>query len=165
MTIETVGIPGQLLAEYAAVSIAFEVTSVLSPQKGTDQLFALTERRLDSPYVKDYDAIGDRPWDWAARFHTSQWVQFLARDEGQNLGGATIAFGTSGLDMLEDRTDLAVIWDIRIAPALRGRGGYPGETRGGVLLSLAGILVAKPYLRVALPTRSVVCLAAFFWVY
>jgi GNAT superfamily N-acetyltransferase len=123
MTIETAGIPSRLLAEYATVPIAFDVTSILSAQKGgTDGHFILTERRLDSPYVKDYDAIGDRPQDWAARFDTSQWILFLARAEGQSLGGATVAFGTSGLDMLEDRSDLAVLWDIRIAPSFRGRG-------------------------------------------
>jgi GNAT superfamily N-acetyltransferase len=122
MKIETARIPSQLLAEYAAISIAFEVTSVLSARKGSDRLFDLTERRLDSPYIKDYDAVGDRPWDWAARFDTAQWGLFLARSEGQSLGGATVAFGTSGLDMLEGRSDLAVLWDIRIAPAFRGRG-------------------------------------------
>jgi hypothetical protein len=77
MTIETAGIPSQLLAEYAAVPIAFEVTSVLSAQRVTGGSFVLTERRLESPYVKDYDVIGDRPQDWAARFDTSQWGLFL----------------------------------------------------------------------------------------
>jgi hypothetical protein len=79
MTIETVSIPSQLLAEYAAIPMAFEVTSVLSAQQDTERSFVLTERRLDRPYVKDYDAIGDRPRDWASRFDTSQWVLFLAR--------------------------------------------------------------------------------------
>ena len=44
--------------------------------------------------------------------------------------------------------------------------GYAGQTRGGLLLSLAiltnavGILVAKPYLRLGLPVLSILCLAA-----
>src|SRR5262245_50249625 len=122
MTIETAGIPSQLLAEYAAVPIAFEVTSVLSAQKSTDRPFVLKERRLELPYVKDYDVIGNRPQDWAARFDTSQWVLFLARNEGQSVGGAAVAFGTPGLDILEGIGNLAVLWDIRVAPACRGRG-------------------------------------------
>lgn len=122
MQIETASIPSQLLAEYAVIPIAFDVASVLSAQKDADRSFILTERRLDSPYVKNYDAIGDRPLDWAARFDTSRWVLFVARAEGQSLGGATVAFGTPGLDMLEGRTDLAVLWDIRVAPASRGQG-------------------------------------------
>ena len=106
----------------AAVPIAFEVTSVLSAQNSTDRSSVLTERHLDSAYVKDYDAIGDRPLDWSARFDTSQWVLFVARAEGRSIGGAAVAFGTPGLHMLEDRNDLAVLWDIRVAAASRGQG-------------------------------------------
>ena len=122
MRIETAGIPSSLLVEYATIPIAFEVTSALSTQNSTDRSFVLTERHLDSPYVKDYDAIGDSPLDWAARFDTSQWVLLVARAESRRLGGATVAFGTPGLDMLEGRSDLAVLWDIRVAPASRGQG-------------------------------------------
>ena len=122
MRIETAGIPSQLLAEYATIPIAFEVTSVLSAQRGADRSFILAECRLDTPYIKDYDAFGDRPLDWAAQFDTSQWGLFLARAEGRSLGGATVAVRTPGLDMLEGRTDLAVLWDIRVAPGDRGRG-------------------------------------------
>jgi GNAT superfamily N-acetyltransferase len=123
MRIDTAGIPTYLLAEYATIPIAFEVASVMSAQKNADRPFTLTERHLDSPYVKDYDAIGgDRPLDWPARFDTSQWVLFVVRADGQSLGGATVALRTSGLDMLEGRNDLAVLWDIRVAPTSRGQG-------------------------------------------
>jgi GNAT superfamily N-acetyltransferase len=122
MKIETAGIPSQLLAEYATIPIAFEVTSVLSAQKGADQSFILLESRVDSSYIKDYDAVGDRPLDWAARFDTSQWRLFLARAGGLSVGGATVALRTPGLDMFEGRGDLAVLWDIRVAPGHRGRG-------------------------------------------
>jgi len=122
MMIETADVSSRLLVAYAAVPIAFEVTSVLSARRAADQSFVLTEHALESPYVKDYDAIGDGPLDWAARFDTSQWVLFVAQAEGRSLGGATVAFGTSGLDMLEGRRDLAVLWDIRVAPSARRRG-------------------------------------------
>jgi ribosomal protein S18 acetylase RimI-like enzyme len=122
MTIEIAGIPSQLLAEYAAIPIAFEVRSVLSALKGTERPVDLRESSVDPPYVKDYDAIGDRPLDWAARFDTSQWVLLLARSDGRSLGGATLALGTTGFQMSEDRSDLAVLWDIRVAPTARGRG-------------------------------------------
>src|SRR5262245_61504938 len=83
MTIESAGIPSQILAEYAAIPIAFEVTSILSAQNGRGGSSVLEERRLASPYVKDYDAVGDRPLDWPARFDTSQWVLFVAQAEGR----------------------------------------------------------------------------------
>ena len=122
MIIDTASIPGPHLAEYANVSIAFEVTSVLLAQPGTAGTFVLTERPVDQPYVKDYDALGERPETWAARFDTSRWGLLLARIEGRCLGGATVALDTSGLDMLEGRNDLAVLWDIRVASADRGQG-------------------------------------------
>lgn len=37
-------------------------------------------------------------------------------------GGALVAVATPGVDMLEGRDDLAVLWDLRVAPAWRGRG-------------------------------------------
>ena len=122
MRIETAGIPSHFLLEYAAVPIAFEVTSVLSAERGSDGSFLLRECPLESPYLKDYDTIGDRPPDWAARYDTSQWVLLMARAEGRCLGGTAVAFGPPGLDVLEGRRDLAVLWDIRVAPASRGRG-------------------------------------------
>jgi GNAT superfamily N-acetyltransferase len=122
MTIETAGVPSELLIEYSTIPIAFEVTSVLSAQRVANGPFVLAERRLDSPYLKDYDVVGDRPQDWVGRFDTSRWGLFVARSDIQAVGGATIALGTSDLDMLEGRTDLAVVWDIRITPARRRRG-------------------------------------------
>jgi GNAT superfamily N-acetyltransferase len=33
-----------------------------------------------------------------------------------------VAVGTAALDLLEGRSDLAVLWDIRVMPAVRGHG-------------------------------------------
>ena len=122
MTIEMAGVSSQLIADYAAIPIAFDVRSVLSAKESSSGSFLLTEYAVDDPYVKDYDAGSERPREWATRFDTSQWALFLARVEGRGVGGATVAFRTSGLDMLEGRTDLAVLWDIRVVPPFRGRG-------------------------------------------
>jgi GNAT superfamily N-acetyltransferase len=122
MPIETAAIPSPLLAEYAAIPIAFDVMSVLSVEKDGDGRFVLGEHPVARPYVKDYDAIGNGPRDWAGRFETSQWVLFLSRAEGHAVGGATVALGTPELEVLENRGDLAVLWDIRVAPTFRSRG-------------------------------------------
>lgn len=85
--------------------------------------FVLTERRLDAPYVKDYDAIeGEHPTQWARLFDVRNWGLFAARMDGQRIGGAVVAYDTPGLDMLEGRGDLAVLWDIRVTPEARGKG-------------------------------------------
>lgn len=112
-------------AELAYIPIAFEVESVFdvsAPDGGLGGL-VLSERRLDVPYVKDYDALeGEGPAQWARRFDVSNWGLIGAHSNGARVGGAVIAFDTAGVDMLEGRRDLAVLWDIRVAPQARGLG-------------------------------------------
>ncbi len=125
MRVEAAPDPAAALREYASVPIAFEVRSVLdvSEQDEGPAGFLLTERRLDAPYVKDYDAIpGEHPAGWAERFDVSRWGVIAAWVAGRRVGGAVVAFRTPELDMLEGRDDLAVLWDIRVAPEARGQG-------------------------------------------
>ncbi len=78
---------------------------------------------MDISQTKDYDAIdGEAPSSWPNRFDVSNWGFVVARSNGHRIGGAVIAFDTVGVDMLEERRDLAVLWDIRIDPAFRGQG-------------------------------------------
>lgn len=125
MKIEVAGGPAAALREYASVRAAFVVRAVLDvadPGEGTGG-FVLTERRLDAPYGKDYDAIeGEHPSTWAKRFDVSRWGVLAARVEGRRVGGAVVAFDTPGLEMLEGRRDLAVLWDIRVSSEARGHG-------------------------------------------
>src|SRR5262249_2258237 len=83
--------------------------------------FSLSERNVQAPYVKDYDAI-EGPLQWQRSFDMSNWGFFAARSEGLRLGGAVVAFDTAGLAMFEDRKDLAVLWDIRVANEAREKG-------------------------------------------
>jgi GNAT superfamily N-acetyltransferase len=113
------------LAEYASIPIAFEVNSALDIAGTFDgePRFELTERSLSTPYIKDYDAIdGEHPTQWPVRFDVSNWVVLAAWVDGRRVGGAVVAFDNAGLDMFEGRRDLAVLWDIRVAPEFRGQG-------------------------------------------
>jgi GNAT superfamily N-acetyltransferase len=125
MRIEVREEPITTIDEYASIPIAFEVSSILhvmATANGPGE-FVLTERPLDAPYIKDYDSInGEEPAQWARRFDLSNWVLFTARVEGDRIGGAVVAFNTPGLIMLEDREDLAILWDIRVSPKARGQG-------------------------------------------
>jgi GNAT superfamily N-acetyltransferase len=122
---EIVEEPIALAPELARIPISFEVESVFdvsAPGGGLGGLI-LSERGLDAPYVKDYDtAGGEHPAQWAARFDVSNWGLIGAHSHGGRVGGAVIAFNTQGVNMLEGRTDLAVLWDIRVSPEARGRG-------------------------------------------
>ncbi|MBM3763389.1 MAG: GNAT family N-acetyltransferase [Acidobacteria bacterium] len=95
--------PALNLTEYATVSIAFEIQHLLR--------------------TKDYDSIpGNAPTDWPNRFNMASWGLFSARLNGKLVGGAIVAHNTLDVDMLEGRTDLAILWDLRVAPEYRGQG-------------------------------------------
>lgn len=125
MNIEVIREPLDRLSAHEEISIAFEVKGVLDLTVVDSGLggLVLRERQLASPYVKNYDNIdGNRPSDWSERFDTTNWAFLSAWIDDRRAGGAVIAFKTKELDMLEGREDLAVIWDLRVAPDLRGRG-------------------------------------------
>jgi GNAT superfamily N-acetyltransferase len=146
MRIEVTEEPLASLAEYARIRTAFEVRRVLDVTEPASSLkstslaeftarvasglgaavfggLLLTERTLDAPYIKNYDDMeGDAPLEWASRFDLSSWGLLFARVDGACVGGATIAFDTPDLHQLEDRRDVAVLWDIRVAPEMRGQG-------------------------------------------
>ncbi len=125
MTIEITEEPPAALAEYAKVSIAFEVSerfAVPASETGLGGLPLISERVIPT-YIKDYDARPkSHPTAWATRFDLSQWGILAAWAEGERLGGAVVAKDTPGVAMLEGRADLAVLWDLRVAPSWRGRG-------------------------------------------
>lgn len=111
--------------DYASIPIAFEVASVFdvtqaSSDNATPQL---VERSLDHRYNKDYDLLlGDSPLEWANRFEVGHWHFLVAYAGEKRAGGAVLIMDSPDVEMLEGRKDLALLWDIRIAPAFRSRG-------------------------------------------
>src|SRR5215204_7103220 len=125
MTIEVTEEPMTVLPEYARVPIVVTVDRVFDATYRDDSPrgIALSERRLEVPYEKDYDAIpGEGPLQWARRLNLSNWAFFTVRFATRIVGGAAVAFDTPGLTMLEGRRDLAVLWDIRVSPDARRQG-------------------------------------------
>jgi ribosomal protein S18 acetylase RimI-like enzyme len=115
--------PLSAIAEYASISIAFQARRILSLDAVDGGIggFTLSERAVE-PYVKDYDAHDGGPARWAERFDLSSWGLLGARAGGRLVGGAAVAWGTPEVMMLEGRGDLAVLWDLRVAPEARGQG-------------------------------------------
>jgi GNAT superfamily N-acetyltransferase len=125
MRVRITEVPPEMLAAYAGVPMAFTVDSVLAVCEVDGGLggLALREEPVEPAYVKDYDAISPgRPLYWPQRHDVSKWGFLLALDGALAVGGAAIAIDTPGLDMLGDRRDLAVLWDLRVRPERRGQG-------------------------------------------
>jgi GNAT superfamily N-acetyltransferase len=122
-------VPIDEISELARIPIAFSVERVYDVHlvdaraaEGRGRI-QLSERPIDVPYMKDYDRIeGEGPLHWADRHDIRYWGFLQARSSERLVGGAVVAFGTSTLPLLEGRSDLAALWDIRVAPDMRDRG-------------------------------------------
>ncbi len=121
MSIEIIQATPNDLPAYAAIRIMFLVKNTVNIKQSTDGTFGLIEHKLDAPYIKDYDSIMS-PTTWKERFDISAWSFFLAFENNNLVGGATIATRNNDVGMLEDREDLGVLWDIRVRPEKRGTG-------------------------------------------
>jgi GNAT superfamily N-acetyltransferase len=116
----------ECLHVYSRIPISFTVKSILRVKALDNGLggLKLVEEKV-KPYPKDYDSMeleGAGPLAWPKQFDLRAWGFFLAFDGQRPLGGATIAMHTPGLHMLEGRSELAVLWDLRVHPKRRGRG-------------------------------------------
>jgi len=124
MTIQIIEIPTSRLDEYGRLPSRFEARSVLKAELVDDGLggIRLVEIPVEKPYIKDYDLPGEHPSDWPRLFDVRNWGFFLALLGKDPVGAAAVAFRTGGVHMLEGRSDLSALWDIRVAPEGRGAG-------------------------------------------
>jgi GNAT superfamily N-acetyltransferase len=104
------------LPAYASIPIAFEVHEIFEVEVRQDGVSGLAHhpRPVARPYVKDYDVLDGGPLGWPQRFDLSKWVLLAAHVEGHRVGGAAVAFETPA--------EMAVLWDVRVAPGHRSRG-------------------------------------------
>ena len=113
------------LADYGTVPIAFTVESRYRIEVADKGLggWVIAEEEVQRPYIQDYDQDkGEGPTRWPRRWDISNWVITSAFDDKVRLGGAVVAWNTPGLYMLEGRTDLACLWDVRVHPDHRREG-------------------------------------------
>lgn len=118
---ESIGI----LPEYSRIAISFEVHSILEVQIANQGLTGLTlaEQPVPRPWVKDYDnREGSGPTRRASRWDISNWGVICAWLNDCRVGGCVIAFDSPGVEMLDGRKDVAVLWDLRVSPEFRHRG-------------------------------------------
>ncbi|MGI5960174.1 MAG: GNAT family N-acetyltransferase [Massiliimalia sp.] len=74
-----------------------------------------------TPYEKDFSV-----WEtfdrWNQQFDLSNWHFFAAFDQGIPVAGAVLCCHTPGVNMLDGRDDLGVLWDLRVDPAYQRQG-------------------------------------------
>lgn len=115
----------EILPEYEKISIAFLVETRLRFELCENGLggFKLIEEKVETPFVKDYDAnFDERPTRWIERFDVSNWGILSAFVDEKRIGSAAVAWKTPGVATLEEREDTACLWDLRVAPEFRGKG-------------------------------------------
>ena len=106
------------LVDYSRIPISFRVSSKL---RVIDGVFELSEEHVSPSWCKDYDLV-EPPTQLPNKWNLKNWAIFLAESDTETSAGCIIARDTPGIDLLDGRSDLAVIWDIRVTPKSRGRG-------------------------------------------
>ncbi len=114
-TLRIIEIGSDRLPEYARISMTVLITSVFVLDLHDGGLGGVRfSEEMVVPYVKDYDQDGGSPVSWPQQFFINNWGLFLAMQDGQTVGAAAVAWNTNGVNMLEGRKELAVLWDIRV---------------------------------------------------
>lgn len=93
--------------------------------------FTLVETPVEEPYIRDFCTGDDESVTRWERFDLSNWAFFIAFDGEKPIGGAAVASRTEEVNMLSDRNDLAVLWDIRVD------GEYKRQGIGQALFDMA----------------------------
>ena len=112
-----------VLKEYGRISIAFEVSTEYKIELLNKGLGGMVfhEVKIEQPYIVDFDDEGS-PEGWLDRFDLKNWCVISAYEKGERVGGAVVAYDTPNVRVLEGRTDIAVLWDIRVNQEYRRKG-------------------------------------------
>lgn len=105
---------------YSQIPMQFTVKSKLEMKSINSGLGGIVLEEIPvTPYLKDF-GLDESPLDWINDFDSDNWGFFIAYYDGNAVGGITLAYNTPNVFMLDGRTDLVVLWDIRVAPKYKG---------------------------------------------
>lgn len=124
MTVKIIEENTESLSEYEKVPISFQVESRFRVELAKNGLGGITlvEETVE-PYVKDYDEYENyRPSNWPRRFPLSNWGILSAFDGRERVGCTAVVWNSPEIEMLEEMSDMACLWDLRVRPDYRGRG-------------------------------------------
>ncbi len=111
-------------SEYDKVPMKLTVITEFKLSKPSNGLGGITLTEVPvTPYVKDFCTGDDESVSrWDRRFDITNWAFFMAYDGERPVGAVTVASRTKGVNMLEGRGDLAVLWDLRVDEKYKGQG-------------------------------------------
>lgn len=115
---------GSALDQYARVPMYIETDRVIRCEPidcGTGG-FRLVEQLIDPPFAAAFPDTEDDPFPRHGKWDVSDWGVFVAVNDDRVVGGCVVALRTPQVHMLEGRTDIAVLWDIRVDPTLKHTG-------------------------------------------
>lgn len=122
MNIEIKEVTKEHLEEYAKIPMLVKVNSKFELKKVDKGLGGITFNEIVvAEYIKDL-SLYDKPLEWNERFDISNWGFLIAYDNDLPIGGATLAYDTEGVNMLSNRRDITVLWDLRVAPEYKSKG-------------------------------------------
>ena len=109
---------------YAKIDPSYVVASSLDvvPMDRGIAGFRFVEQEVDPAYTKGADSPDDSPTSWPPRNESGQFAVFLATDNDTAVGGAAVIKNPQGAFLLERRSELAGLWDIRVCPDYRRTG-------------------------------------------
>lgn len=127
-----------LLDRFSSIPSNFWVKSCYQVKRGMGGEFTLVSNTVSPAYVKDYDSKNGRGLlSCQKRWNLDNWGFFSANIGNECVGSAVIAFDTEGIEMLENRKDLAVLWDLRV------RSDYRKQKIGSLLFEAVCIWSVK----------------------
>jgi len=104
----------ELLKQYATIPIHYKYNHVYDfARENGEYVKTLREVKLD---FKEYDIINP-PSTWIEKFDLTDWLLITIELNEIIIAGAVIAWKSDS--MLDGRTDLGILWDIRVDPPYR----------------------------------------------
>jgi len=109
------------LVKYDEISFYYETTKKYDIEKIDKGLSGFNIKLVDVEFFrKEFDA---KTSNWINYFgDLSNWKTYVAYDNNKLIGGCVIATKTPECNMLENREDLAVLWDIRVEKEYQKKG-------------------------------------------
>jgi ribosomal protein S18 acetylase RimI-like enzyme len=107
------------LDEYGSIPFKYKTDKILKLEKISNGLGGMLLSTQNIYYEKDFGSSVSR---WKETFDLTNWKIFGAYDGEKLIAGCVVAIKTNNVHMLEDRDDLAVLWDLRVSEEYKYKG-------------------------------------------